>query len=148
MFRVRRSAAFRRLSLAAVVFAAATAAGLYFATQLTWAYPQSVRRSFADAAAINLAYYWSWALAVPLVLATARRFRLAGRRLATSVAVHGAVGAAVTVLLIVLVTFVLTLAGYGSKSLPLGAAVLSSVRMNFHSFYPTYWLIVFAFYAW
>ena len=57
-----------------VILALSTFAGLYFATQLRFAYPEPFRRPWREALEINLVYYWIWGLLAPLVLLAARRW--------------------------------------------------------------------------
>lgn len=124
-------------------FAIATLVGLYFATQLTWAYPEEVRRGWADAITINLAYYWTWLLALPVILAVARRFRFT-RNVGLALLVHLVTSVAVALAQLSVASWLLILIGMREGSMNFAEAV----RVNFHSSYPTYWVIVLAFYAW
>ena len=136
----------RPLRLAAIVFAISTITGVYFASQLSWAYPPSVRVSWPEAVKINLGYYWAWGLAVPLVLAVARRFRFSAPRAGTAITVHLLASVAITLVQLAVASGALiALEVRQSGQMPM---LSDAVRTNFHSSYPTYWLIVLAFYAW
>ena len=123
---------------AAVVFAAACAAGLYFATQAHFAFPEEYRRPFGAALTLNLIFYWLWAAAVPLVVWLGRRFP-ASR--ASSIAVHLVAAPAVTIAQLVLAAPLCTV--LLAKHVDLGAMV----RLNFHSSLPTYIVILVASWA-
>ena len=58
---------------ASIVFAVATFAALYFAAQAHW-HPY-LKAPFPHALAVNFTYYYLWALATPVVIAAAKRFR-------------------------------------------------------------------------
>ena len=131
-----------RLVSGLFVAAASTAAGVYFATQLHFAYPPPVRKPWADALAINLVYYWAWGAAVPLVVALARRFPFEPGRRAGSVIVHLLAAAAVTVTQLAGAAFTLGLTG--STPAPGLSYVARGIATNFHSSFPTYFLILFA----
>jgi two-component system LytT family sensor kinase len=126
------------------ILAVSTFAGIYFATQLVVAYPPPIRRPLGEALAINLTYYYLWGLTVPAVILAARRFRFEKGRWAVSLLVHTVWSVLLTVLQIVVAEWFLrsfTLARQDPKSI--GRAVLD----NFHSSLPTYWIILFGYYA-
>ncbi|HEY0140447.1 MAG TPA: histidine kinase [Thermoanaerobaculia bacterium] len=125
-------------------FAIATLVGLYFATQLAWVYPPPVRRSWPDAITINLAYYWTWLFVLPVILAVARRFRFSPQRWAVPLLAHLGVSVAITLVQLALASGALIALGMREGTMGFG----ESIAVNFHSSYPTYWVIVFAFYAW
>jgi sensor histidine kinase YesM len=133
----------RRYAVALLVFGLSTLAGLYFASQLRWAYP-GARFTWAQALTINLIYYWAWGAAVPVVVALARRFPFdAGSRRASAVA-HVAASLGLTLLQIAAAASVLWLVYWPMDDKSVGYAIASGVRLNFHSSYPTYWVILFA----
>lgn len=132
----------RRLHSTLLVFGLSTAAGVYFATQLHLAYPASVRRPWGEALAINLAYYWMWGAAVPLIAALARRFPLGAGRWGRGLLVHAGSAALVTVLALGGGALALGALGVSGKALGAGAFG-EALALNFHSSYPTYWLILF-----
>jgi two-component system, LytTR family, sensor kinase len=124
-----------RRALIGFVALGATAAGLYFATQLQLAYPPEVRTTWARALGYNLAFYWLWGAAVPLIAAIARRFPLDAERWKTTLPLHFLIGALVTVLQLSLGAVVAVIF---DGELRLGKAL----RTNFHSSYPTYFVIL------
>jgi signal transduction histidine kinase len=135
-----------RAIAAVLVFVVSTFAGVYFATQLVVAYPPPIRRPMADALAINLTYYWLWGLCVPLVVGVARRFRFERGRWGASLAVHALWSVVLTVAQILFAEWLLrafTHARDGVASAPLWTGLVD----NFHSSLPTYWIILFAYYA-
>ncbi|MDQ3282130.1 MAG: histidine kinase [Acidobacteriota bacterium] len=125
------------------IFLVATMAGLYFATQSGWAWPTSVRRPWPEAVLVNLIHYWTWMFAVPLIVALARRYRVGARPMI----VHIFAGALLTVAQIATASCILMLIGFRHPDAAL-PYVAWAIRANFHSSYPTYWLILLAFYAW
>jgi two-component system, LytTR family, sensor kinase len=130
-----------RVASALFVAAASTAAGVYFATQLHFAYPAPVRKPWADALAINLVYYWAWGAAVPIVVALARRFPFEQGRQARSVIAHLLAAAVVTVIQLAAAAFTLGLTGFTAS--PGLRYVARGIATNFHSSFPTYFLILF-----
>jgi two-component system, LytTR family, sensor kinase len=141
MTSVRRSVAI------VVVFLAATVAGLYFATQLQLAYPPSVRSpSWGRALLVNLVFYWLWGAAVPLVWHLARRFPLDQQSWRGSLPAHLAIAVPVTVVQILLIELMKgSLFGWKRGVV---SFLVDGVTMNFHSSYPTYWVILLAVTAW
>ena len=135
-----------RLIAAILVFIGSTFAGVYFATQLVVAYPPPIRRPMADALAINLTYYWLWGLSVPLVMWVARRFRFERGRWGASLAVHALWSIVLTLAQICVAEWLLATFTHARDDVaarPISGAVLD----NFHSSLPTYWIILFAYYA-
>lgn len=118
--------------------AASTAVGLYFATQ---AMSNPVLKNEVDwawALSVNLIYYWSWGLGFPLVVWLTRRFPLEQQFFARRLLLHAVFSAVVTVLLIIvseagLIPF---------RSSPYPVALEFGLRANFHSYLPTYWVIL------
>jgi two-component sensor histidine kinase len=126
-----------------LVLLGSTLAGVYFATQVHFAYPPSVRSPWGEALAINLVYYVLWGAAVPLVVAIARRFRFESRWW-LALAAHALGSVLLTVSLIV--TAETILAPFRSRPIT-RERLLKMIQINFHSSLPTYWLILFAYYA-
>jgi two-component system LytT family sensor kinase len=122
----------------AVVLAVACAAGLYFATQAHFAFPEEYRRPFGEALVLNLIFYWLWAAAVPVVVWLGRRFPAS--RL-SSLAVHLVAAPLLTVTQLLLAAPLCTL--LLAKRVDLAAMV----RLNFHSSLPTYIVILVASWA-
>ena len=115
-------------------------AGVYFATQLNIAYPAYERRPWGRALAINLTHYWVWAALVPVVVGLARRYRFESRGW-VALPIHLVASIAVTIVQLALAIGLLNLA------LPEPSFTLRYIRINFHSSLPTYWLILFVYYA-
>jgi two-component system LytT family sensor kinase len=127
----------RRLRSGLIVFAISTIIGLYFATEARLFDPAPVRKDWWGALGVNLAYYWAWGAAVPLVAALSRRFPLvaSGRRLLNFGALV-ATGTVVTVAVITLTVFIVCPA-------PTLRIVTFRVTANFYSGFLIYWLILF-----
>jgi two-component system LytT family sensor kinase len=130
-----------RLTL--LVLVASTLAGVYFASQLHLAYPPSVRQPWDLALALNLVHYWVWGAFVPVVVLLARRWRFEnlGWR---AVALHA--GASVVLTLAQLVIGLVALALL-VHDLVMIEGLPKVIRQNFHSSLPTYFLILFVYYA-
>lgn len=136
----------RRALTVLVVALVSTAAGVYFATQVQLAYPPSVRSSWGKALAVNLVHYWVWGAAVPLVVAAARRFPLDAHGWRRHVPLHLALGAVATLAQLAVVWIALGVAAAWRGAPAPGLAAI--VQTNFHSSYPTYWVILLAATAW
>ncbi len=130
----------RTLRIALLVFFVSTLAGVYFATQLNLAYPEYERRSWPRALTINLMHYWMWGALVSVVVLLGRRFRFENRGWAT-VPIHVIASVVLTIVQLLAVVVVLNLV------LPPPAFTLGYARINFHSSLPTYWLILFVYWA-
>jgi signal transduction histidine kinase len=133
-----------RTIAALLIFAASTLAGVYFATQLAVAYPPPIARPFGEALAINLTYYYLWGLFVPAVVFVARRFRFEKGTLAISLLVHAFWSILLTLTEIVVAEMILT-ALQARHPGPKGFG--DAITNNFHSSLPTYWVILFGYYA-
>ena len=123
---------------AAVVFACASAAGVYFATQVTFALPSEYRRPFGGALAFNLFFYWIWAALVPVIVWLGRRFP--ANRL-VSLPVHLVCAVLATSLQLLLMAPIHAL--FSGKGLLLERVF----QLNFHSSLPTYVVILVASWA-
>jgi sensor histidine kinase YesM len=133
----------RRLAFPLLIVALSTAAGVYFASQLHYAYSESV--AWSAALAINLAYYWLWGALTPVVIWLAERFPLEGRRWPSALLAHGVLGALLTCVQIVIAASALALSDV-TMDYTIETSFLSrALRLNFHSSYPTYWVILFAY---
>lgn len=130
----------------AVVLLASTVGGLYFATQVQLAYPEPVRSSWGRALVTNLVFYWLWGAAVPLVWRLARRFPLDHAGWRRSLPAHLAIAVPLTVFQI-LVTQLVAGSLFGWKH-GFVSFLVDGVKVNFHSSYPTYWVILLAVTAW
>ncbi len=138
----------RRFAPFVLVLALSTAAGIYFATQLHYAYPGE-RTPLVPALVINLFYYWTWGAAVPAVLWLARRYPLDASNWKRNLGAHAVASIILTILEIVVAAILLRFAWiFVDGSVPtrsLAQSLIGSLRVNFHSSYPTYWVILFAY---
>jgi two-component system, LytTR family, sensor kinase len=133
MSRIRPLASSFPIRAAFIVFVLSTVAGLYFATQLHFAYPEPFRRPWREAIEINLVHYWIWGLLAPLIVLAARRQPFSRSTWASALPYHLALGV------------VLTAVQIGAAQLILNASLTSlakSLRTNFHSSLPTYVLVL------
>ncbi|HWW61869.1 MAG TPA: histidine kinase [Thermoanaerobaculia bacterium] len=130
---------------ALLIFLGSTFAGIYFATQLVVAYPPPIRRPWSEAIAINLTYYYLWGLCVPLVVWVARRFRFERGTWLRSSIVHLAWGVVVTLTQIVVAEWILRL--FTNVRAVVRVPITESITNNFHSSLPTYFVILFGYYA-
>ena len=128
------------LTQAALVLALSTFAGFYFATQLRFAYPEPYRRPWREALQINLVHYWIWGLLAPVVVLAARRWPFSRPTWKRALLVHAVLGLLLTTVQILLAQLLLLAFGMSTYALP--EALGRSLRLNFHSSLPTYWLIL------
>ncbi len=131
-----------------MVFAVWTVVGLYFATQARYNPAFEMRVSWSRALAINLTYYYLWGLFTPAVVFLAQRRRFDSRRWPASLAVHAAASIVLTSAQIVLAEAFL--AAFFPALRPvmlLSRKIMFAFGVNFHSSLPTYWLILFVYYA-
>lgn len=128
---------------ATIVFVLSTMAGLYFATQLHFAYPESIRRPWREALEINLVHYWMWGLLAPLIVLAARRWPFSRPSWARVLPVHVVLGLFLTGIQITGAQLVLTSLGISyAAQMDLLSALGKALRINFHSSLPTYWLVL------
>jgi len=139
----------RRFAPFVLVLALSTAAGIYFATQLHYAYPIGERVPLVSALVINLFYYWTWGAAVPAVLFLARRYPLDASNWKRNLGAHAVASILLTILEIVVAAILLRFAWiFIDGKVPmrsLAQSLSGSLRINFHSSFPTYWVILFAY---
>ncbi len=139
----------RRLAPFLLVLVLSTGAGVYFATQLHYAYPIGERVPLVPALIINLFYYWTWGAAVPAVLWFARRYPLDATSWKRNLGAHAFASLLLTFLEIVVAAILLRFVWiFVDGKVPmrsLAESLVASLRVNFHSSYPTYWVILFAY---
>jgi len=136
-----------RLKLALLLFGVWTVVGFYFATQAYYNPAFVPRLPWSQAILINLTYYYLWGLCTPLVILMGRRFRFERGRWPAALVAHIAASCALTALQIVVAEALLgrlTLAGREGGLLHKMAFAFG---VNFHSSLPTYWLILFVYFA-
>ena len=132
-----------RQRAALIVFVVATFTALYFAAQ-AHLHPY-LKAPLGSALIVNFTYYWLWALATPVVILAAKRFRFESGAWVRSIAAHIVVSLALTAVQLVLAEAVLEL--LGKREMPFWSQVRFSFFTNFQSAVPTYWLILFAYLA-
>jgi signal transduction histidine kinase len=135
-----------RARVAFFVFIAGTVTGLYFAMQAYWNPSIMPPLRWSQALAINLTYYYLWALTTPVVVALARRYRFETARWATPLLAHLVASAVLTAVQLLAGEAILTALGMRNAS-AFGAKVWLSFVLNYQSSLPTYWLILFAYLA-
>jgi signal transduction histidine kinase len=135
-----------RARIAFFVFIAGTVTGLYFAMQAYWNPAITPPLRWSQAIGINLTYYYLWAVTTPLVVAMARRFRFESGRWSISFVAHAIASAALTAIQIVIGEAILTLLGLRATG-AFWPGVRYSFVVNFQSSLPTYWMILFAYFA-
>jgi hypothetical protein len=132
----------RRLPTALVIFALSSAAGVYFASQVAFFWPESIQEPWGIALLTNLVYSWAWGLIVPAVAMLGRRWPVGFGRQLRNIGVHLIAASVLTLIQVAISALVLRMLGLCEPEpiLPFLAARVSS---NFHSSFPTYWLILF-----
>lgn len=129
--------------VALLVFFGSTVAGVYFATQLILAYPMEHSRPWSDALKVNLTHYWIWGALVPVVVFLARRYRFENRGW-LAIPIHAVASVVVTTVQLVAAGFILILLLRVPEP---EQSLLMVIQRNFHSSLPTYWLILFVYWA-
>jgi signal transduction histidine kinase len=127
-----------------LIFGAWTAAGLFFGSQLWALWPVAAGRhiSLGRALAVNLPFYYLWALLTPLLVKLARRFPLARGRWGTSLTAHAPLGVLVTALQLLFASLLLFPADFLTAKAGPVAAMADFFRMNYHANLLTYWVVV------
>ena len=136
-----------RLTVAVLVFLVWTFVGLYFATQARSNPAFDMHVSWSRALAINLTYYYLWGLCTPVVVFLARRYRFDSKRWPVSLAAHAAASVALTSAQIVVAETILSFFFPILRGGSLAGKIAYAFGVNFHSSLPTYWLILFVYYA-
>jgi two-component system, LytTR family, sensor kinase len=136
-----------RPAVAALVFLIWTFVGLYFATQARSNPAFDMHISWSRALAINLTYYYLWGLCTPVVVFLARRYRFDSKRWPASLAAHAAGSVVLTSAQIVVAETILSFFFPILREGSLAGKIAFAFGVNFHSSLPTYWLILFVYYA-
>ena len=137
-----------RTAITPIVFLAWTIVGFYFATQAYYNPAFIPRLPWSQAIAINLTYYYLWGLCTPVVILAGRRFRFDGGRWPSALAAHIIASVILTSLQIIIAeTFLASVGLAASREGSLIDRIIYSFGVNFHSSLPTYWLILFIYYA-
>ena len=129
-----------------LLFAAWTLVGLYFATQAYYNPAFSPRLPWSQAILINLTYYYLWGLCTPLVIRIGRRFRF-GARWPRALAAHLVASCALTAIQIIVAEALLGRLTLAGREGGLWHKIAYAFGVNFHSSLPTYWLILFVYFA-
>jgi signal transduction histidine kinase len=135
-----------RSRIAVLIFLAGTAVGLFFAIQAYYNPSIQPPLRWSQALAVNLIFYYLWALSTPIVIGMARRFRFDNARWWVSLVAHLIVSSIVTAIEIVIAETLLTLLGMRG-AVPVWENIRFSFIVNFQSSLPTYWLMLFVFLA-
>jgi len=135
-----------RVRIAFFVFIAGTVIGLYFAMQAYWNPAIMPPLRWSQAIGINLTYYYLWTVTTPLVVMMARRFRFESGRWSISFFAHALASVVLTAIQIVVGEGILTLLQLRSAG-AFWSGVRYSFVVNFQSSLPTYWMILFAYFA-
>jgi hypothetical protein len=129
------------------LFLGSTVVGLYFASQFYVNFAPDEPMVWRRALAVNLTYYWLWGAAVPLIIAAGRRWRIESGEWLRGLAGHLVISSLLTVAIIIVAESVLLALIPDVRGKSLADAILYGLRRNFHSSFPTYWLILFLFLA-
>ena len=137
-----------RRNIILLVFLGWTFVGLYFATQAYYNPAFVPRLQWSQAIAINLTYYYLWGLCTPLVVMIGRRFRFDSGRWPRALLMHILAAVVITLAQILVAEYLLALL---IKSRTTDYSFFGRLRyafgVNFHSSLPTYWLILFVYWA-
>jgi len=137
----------RRTRKVLALFLGSTVVGLYFASQFYVNFAPDEPMVWRRALAVNLTYYWLWGAAVPLIIAAGRRWRIESGEWLPGLVAHLAISSILTVGIIIVAESVLLTLIPDVRGKSLADAILYGLRRNFHSSFPTYWLILFLFLA-
>ncbi|HET7435042.1 MAG TPA: histidine kinase [Thermoanaerobaculia bacterium] len=130
-----------------LLFIGSTLVGLYFASQFYVNFAPDEPIDWRRALVVNLTYYYLWGASVPLVVAIARRWRIErGARLHAAL-MQLAISIALTIGIIVAAESIIFTLAPVREVATLRGAIGYGIQRNFHSSFPTYWLIVFVYYA-
>jgi LytS/YehU family sensor histidine kinase len=132
---------------ALVLFLGSTVVGLYFSSQFYVNFAPDEQMVWRRALAVNLTYYWLWGAAVPLILLAARRWRLESNGWPRAALLHLILSSLLTIVVIVIAESILRIITPDVRKSSLTEAMAYGLRRNFHSSFPTYWLVLFVYYA-
>jgi two-component sensor histidine kinase len=127
-----------------LILAAWTAAGFFFGSQLYSLWPVAAGRtiSWGRALAVNIPFYYLWALLTPLLIRLARRFPLTRGTWGLSLAAHVLLSLAITALQLVAANALLFPADFLPGRGRTVNATTDFFRMNYHANLLTYWIVV------
>lgn len=123
-----------------------TAVALYFAVQAHFNPSYEPRIAWSSALLINFTYYYLWGLCTPVVVWAGRRFPFERGRRVRAIAAHAFVSSVLTTLQLLGAEAFLSAIGVRSMS-EMSERLAFAFAVNFQSSLPTYWLILFAWFA-
>jgi two-component system LytT family response regulator len=124
-----------------------TLVGLYFSSQFYVNFAPDEPMRWQRALSVNLTYYYLWGAAVLLIVRAGRRWRLESAGWPGLLIRHLLLSILLTVGIIVIAETILSYISPDGRARPLPSAILYGLQRNFHSCFPTYWLILFVYYA-
>ena len=133
-------------ALALLLFFGWTLIALYFAVQAYFNPAATPRIPWSYALLVNFTYYYLWGLGTPLVVWLGRRFPFHAGRWVRALAVHVVASAVLTAAQILAAEAILSSTGLRESTGNLSKLTFA-FAVNFQSSLPTYWLILFAWYA-
>jgi two-component system, LytTR family, sensor kinase len=137
---------YSRRKIALLLFVGWTLVALYFAVQAYFNPAATPRIPWSYALLVNFTYYYLWGLCTPLVVWLARRYPFHAGRWARALVVHVVASAVLTAAQILAAEAVLSSTGLRDTTGTLSKLTFA-FAVNFQSSLPTYWLILFAWYA-
>jgi two-component system, LytTR family, sensor kinase len=124
-----------------------TLVGLYFSSQFYVNFAPDEPMLWRRALSVNLTYYYLWGAAVLLIVRAGRRWRLESAGWPMLLIRHLLFSILLTVGIIVIAETILSYISPEVRARPLPEAIRYGLQRNFHSCFPTYWLILFVYYA-
>ena len=135
----------RRTAL--LLFAGWTFVAFYFAVQAYFNPAYNPRPAWSHAVYVNFTYYYLWALCTPLVVWLGRRYRFESNTWVKAMAVHIPASLAITVVQLVAAEAILTAISPNLRMGTFASRIHYAIAVNGLSSLPTYWLILFLWYA-
>jgi two-component system, LytTR family, sensor kinase len=137
---------YSRTTIVVQLIAVWTAVALYFAVQARFNPAYEPRMPWSNALLVNFTYYYLWGLCTPVVVWVARRFPFEKGRWGSSLAAHAIVSSVLTTLQLLGAEALLSTVGVRSMS-EMSERLAFAFAVNFQSSLPTYWLMLFVWYA-
>ena len=137
----------RRLKLGLLIFCGWTLVALYFAIQAYYNPAFIPSLTWSQALTVNFTYYYFWGLCTPIVVILGRRFRFDSGRWPIALAVHIAASVALTAVQIVVAENFLAPFAPARRGGTFIERMLFAFGVNFQSSLPTYWLMLFIYFA-
>lgn len=137
---------YSRTKVALWLFAVWTAVALYFAVQAYFNPAVYPNNTWSRAILVNFTYYYLWGLCTPIVIRLGRRFPLHAGRWSVSLAMHAVASVMLTAVQLLAAEGFLILVGMRTDDI-FDESLLIAFGVNFQSSLPTYWLILFVWFA-